>query len=66
MSIKLLRHLGTHQGSTNPLRPVEAAAPAQSVFKGEVLEEAIQIASNEFLMRDVASGEEKGVERDPR
>lgn len=67
---KPLRCLGTLRGggggSTNPLRPAEAAVPAQSVFKGDILEEAIQTALNEFLMRDVASGEEKEAGGDPR
>lgn len=66
-TITVPRHTpGGWGGSTNPLRPAEAAVPAQSVFKGDILEEAIQTALNEFLMRDVASGEEKEAGGDPR
>lgn len=45
--------------------------PTQSAIKGDILEEAIQTASNEFLTTSVASGKEKGSgepgagERDP-
>lgn len=52
-------------GSTNPLWPGEAAL-TQSVFKGDILEEAIQTAWNEFLKRDAASSEGKKAGRDPR
>lgn len=65
-TITVPRHTPGEGGSTNPLRPAEAAISAQSVFKGDILVEAIQTALNEFLMRDVASGEEKEAGGDPR
>lgn len=50
--IKAMMGTSAHTGSSiNPLRPTEAT---RSAFKGDILEEAIQTASNEFLMMKVA------------
>lgn len=43
-----------------PSGPRKLPFPTQSAVKGDILEEAIQTAPNEFLTTSVASGQEKG------
>lgn len=43
-----------------PSGPRKLPFPTQSAFKGDILEEAIQTASNEFLTTCVASAKERG------
>ncbi len=51
------RALGAPSIPSGPRKP---PFPTQSAFKGDILEEAIQTASNEFLTTNVASGKGKG------